>query len=576
VHYLNEEHLLVFLGQVLVLLTVAKVLGELCQQRGIPALAGEIFTGILLGPTILGRVFPGIEARLFPHDIAQQTMLETVSWFGVLFLLLATGFEISISTVWKQGKAALTMGVVGIVAPFILGCVLFWWLPERHWGEASDRVTFTLFLATAASISAIPVIARILHDLEILKSDFGLTTLSAFIVNDVVGWLGFTMVLGLAHPHGAGASEVARILFEILLFGTVCMTVGSKVVGAINGKLQATNLPQPGTTLTFICCLGLMCGTITQWIGIHAILGFFLAGIMAGNAPEVSEKTRQTISQVIHAIFVPVFFATIGIKIDFLANVDFFLVLLVTAVAVGGKFIGGWIGARVAGLSKPDILSAAVARIPGGAMEIVLGILALELQLISDDVFVALVFAAIASSVAAGPLLAWSIRRRKRLDIGQLLSRDAVVLEMGSETRWDAIQELCRRVAAALPELDQKAIEKAVRAREEIMGTGLERGVAVPHARLKGLESPVVAFGRSRVGIDWDARDGLPTRFVFLILTPEDEQGIQVQILAAIARIMSGAEVPARLIAAQNEDEAFGLLNEALNLGGLVPNRAPA
>ncbi|HOZ48740.1 MAG TPA: cation:proton antiporter [Candidatus Hydrogenedentes bacterium] len=575
-HYLNEEHLLVFLGQVLVLLTVAKVLGELCQQRGIPALAGEIFTGILLGPTILGRVFPGIEARLFPHDIAQQTMLETVSWFGVLFLLLATGFEISISTVWKQGKAALTMGVVGIVAPFILGCVLFWWLPERHWGEASDRVTFTLFLATAASISAIPVIARILHDLEILKSDFGLTTLSAFIVNDVVGWLGFTMVLGLAHPHGAGASEVARILFEILLFGTVCMTVGSKVVGAINGKLQATNLPQPGTTLTFICCLGLMCGTITQWIGIHAILGFFLAGIMAGNAPEVSEKTRQTISQVIHAIFVPVFFATIGIKIDFLANVDFFLVLLVTAVAVGGKFIGGWIGARVAGLSKPDILSAAVARIPGGAMEIVLGILALELQLISDDVFVALVFAAIASSVAAGPLLAWSIRRRKRLDIGQLLSRDAVVLEMGSETRWDAIQELCRRVAAALPELDQKAIEKAVRAREEIMGTGLERGVAVPHARLKGLESPVVAFGRSRVGIDWDARDGLPTRFVFLILTPEDEQGIQVQILAAIARIMSGAEVPARLIAAQNEDEAFGLLNEALNLGGLVPNRAPA
>ena len=155
VHYLNEEHILLFLLQIFVLLTVAKVLGGLFRRWGYPALAGEILTGIILGPTIFGRAFPAAQAALFPLELIQQNMLETVSWFGVLFLLLATGFEVSLSSAWKQRKASLSIGIIGVLIPFIFGCMVFWWLPQRFWGVSANHLTFTLFLSTAASISAI-------------------------------------------------------------------------------------------------------------------------------------------------------------------------------------------------------------------------------------------------------------------------------------------------------------------------------------------------------------------------------------------------------------------------------------
>jgi len=566
VHYLDESNLLIFLVQILVLLTTAKILGELCQRRGIPALAGEILTGILLGPTILGRALPALEAQLFPIDLVQQNMLETVSWFGVLFLLLATGFEVNISTVWKQGKTCLIIGVVGVAVPMLVGCTAFWWLPPNYWGANADHITFTLFLATAASISAITVIAKVLHDLDILKSDLGLMTLSAFIVNDVLGWMVFTFVLGVAVSGQESSQNVWRVLYEIVLFGTVCLTVGSKIVGAITVRLQRSSLPQPATTLTFICCLGLLCGALTQWTGIHAILGFLLAGIMAGNTPEISEKTRQIISQMIHAIFVPIFFAGIGLKVDFLHNFDLPLAALVTVVAMGGKFTGAWVGGGLAGLSKRDAFSIGIAHIPGGATEIILGMLALKMKLISDDVFVAIVFAALASSIIVGPLLSWSIRRRAAVDVGGLLLRGAVCLELKGKTRWEVIPELAARVAKHVPNLNTATVAEAVEKRERIMGTGLQRGVAVPHARLAGIEAPLVAFGRAPDGIDWDARDGLPSRFVFLILTPEGKDWMQLQILACISRMMTQPEIPEKILEARNEKTVFELLNQSLTV----------
>jgi len=563
-HYLNEQNILIFLVQILVLLGTAKLLGGLFRRWGWPELAGEILTGLLLGPTILGHAFECGQAPLFPANVTQQTMLETVSWFGVLFLLLTTGFEVNISTAWKQGKASLIIGSVGVLVPLGIGCAVFMWLPSSYWGENATRLTFTLFLATAASISAIAVIAKVLHDLEILKSDLGLVTLSSFVVNDVLGWLIFTVALGLVSQTAQmDVSGTMKVIFEILLFGTVCLTIGSKVVGVIVKRLKESSLPQPATILTFITCLAMLCGAITQWIGIHAILGFFLAGIMAGNTPEVSERTREIVSQMVHAVFVPIFFATIGIKIDFIANMDLFLVVVFLAVAAGGKFIGAWISAVMAKFSKDDSLSIGIAFIPGGAMEIVLGMLALELKLISEPVFVAVVFAALSSSIAVGPLLAWSLKRRKAVETNKFLARKAIKLDIEGKSRWEVIPELGRLIAATSSGLDPNIIADAAVHREKIMGTGLEKGIAVPHARLKNLETPIVAFGRSRAGIDWDARDGLPAHFVFLILTPENEQGAQVQILASIARCMLDPEIQEKVMASESIEDVFEILNRA-------------
>jgi len=564
-HYLSEEHLLIFLFQLFILLAGAKLMGALCQRWGYPALAGEILTGILLGPTILGRVFPAGYECLFPRELVQQNMLETVAWLGVLFLLLATGFEVSLSSVWKQGRAVLTIGVVGVAIPIILGALTFYWFPERYWGPNANRLTFTLFLSTAAAISAIPIIAKVLHDLEILKSDFGLTTLTAFVVNDLLGWLVFTLVLGIAAVREASVNATLQILFETLLFGTVCLTVGSKFVGRITLALKRTSLPDPATTLSFIACLAMLCGAITQWIGIHAILGFFLAGIMAGNTDEISERTRESLSQMVHSVFVPLFFASIGIKIDFLRNLDLILLVVFTTVAIGGKFIGAWIGGMLAKLSRADALSIGLAHIPGGAMEIVIGMLALELGLIPEHVFVAIVFAALSSSVAVGPLLGWSIKRRRPVDVSSFLAREAVIPELKGRTRWEVIPGLCRAAARAAGIVDADPIVSAVLEREKVMGTGLEKGLAVPHGRLSSIETPIIAFGRSRLGINWDARDGMASHCIFLVLTPEREEGMQVQILAAIARSMLREDIPGQLMAADDPEEIFGILRSALS-----------
>lgn len=568
-HYLDESHILIFLIQVFILLVAAKLFGLLCQRRGIPALAGEILAGIILGPTIFGRVLPSLQTAIFPNDPIQATMLETIAWLGVLFLLLATGFEVRISTVWKQSKACLVIGFVGVVVPFLLGCAVFWWLPEKYWGVRADHLTFTLFLSIAASISAISVIARILHDLDILKSDFGLATLSAFIVNDLIGWAAFTLVLGMSTMAEDPSHDIGRDFFEIFLFGTVCLTIGTKIVGSITTRLQKSSLPHPSTTLAFICCLGLICGATTQWIGFHAILGFFLAGIMAGNAREISENTRQIISEMVHAIFVPIFFASIGIKVDFFQNFDYVLIISITAVAIGGKFIGAWIGGRLSGFSKSDSLSVGIAFIPGGAMEIIIGMLALELELIPENVFVAVVFAALSSSIAVGPMLAWSIRRGP-IDVRGVLLRESISIELKEASKWEIIEVLCDKVAGTMDDLDSQQLLRAVREREEIMGTGLERGVAVPHARFKELDKPVMAFGLSKNGINWNAPDGLPAHFIFLILTPLREEGTQVHILARIAKAMSDSNLPVDLMNAETEEEVFELLNRNLVLESLV------
>ena len=565
-HYLSEEHLLVFLLQIFILLSGAKVVGSLFCRWGYPALVGEIIVGILLGPTVLGRAIPGVYEALFPRELIQQNMLETVSWLGVLFLLLATGFEVSISSVLKQGKAVVTIGLVGVAIPIALGAMIFCWFPSNFWGPNANRLTFTLFLSTAAAISAIPIIAKVLHDLEILKSDLGLTTLSAFIVNDILGWIVFTMVLGLAAERQSNFTATLRVFFGVVLFGIVCLTVGSRFVGAITRSFKRTSLPHPATTLSLIICLATICGAITQWIGIHAILGFFLAGIMAGNTTEISARTREILSQTVHSIFVPLFFASIGIKIDFFGNLEVILVVVFTTVAIGGKFLGAWIGGILAKLPRADAFSIGIAHIPGGAMEVVIGMLALELGLIAENVFVAVVFAALSSSIIVGPLLGWSIKRRRPVDIANFLLRKSVVTDLKGENRWDVIAELCNAVARAVGSKDVESIIFTVQKREEVMGTGLDKGIAIPHGRLSTIESPLIAFGLSRLGVDWDARDGLATHFVFLVLTPEREEGIQVQILAAIARCMLRADIQGKLMASDDPEDIFRILKSALSV----------
>lgn len=410
-HYLDETHILLFLLQVLILLGCARTLGALCEEIQVPALAGEIIAGVLLGPTLLGRVAPSWQVALFPADAVQSTMLETVSWLGVFFLLLSSGFHINLSHALRSGRQAALIGVVGVVVPIVIGFPLFGLLGVEYHGEMATSFSFSLFLAVAASITAISVVARSLSDLGIAKTEEGTLALSACAINDVFGWVLFTVVMSIATTQSISAGTLILKTVGLAGFVLVSVTIGSKILAAAVQRVQKTSLAQPAATQTLVVSVGLLFGAATQWLGIHAILGFFLAGTMAGSAAGITDELRDSLSDTMHAIFVPLFFATLGLKVDFLTGIELWPTLLFCGVAMAGKFVGAWLGARIGKADSPRSVLMGLVFIPGGAMEIVIGTLALELQLIGHSIFVAVVFAALLSSVLSGPMVAFQSRR---------------------------------------------------------------------------------------------------------------------------------------------------------------------
>lgn len=412
-HYLNESHILLFLVQILVLLGCARTLSVVCESIKVPSIAGEILAGILLGPTLLGRVAPSFQAWLFPIDDTQSIMLETVSWLGVFFLLLSSGFHVNIKQAFRSGRAAMLIGIVGVLFPIAVGYPVFCTFDSIYWGVSANEFSFALFLSVAGSITAISVVARVLGDLKINKTPEGALALSACAINDVFGWFLFVIVISLVTPDAVSAVEIVSTAFGIVGFVVISSVFGAKILSLAQKRVQSTSLTQPAASQTLIVSLGLLCGAITQWLGIHAILGFFLAGTIAGSAKGVPNKLLNSLSDTLHAIFVPLFFATLGLKIDFLIGMAFWPTVVFCAVAILGKFIGAWLGARLGKQSSQTSVLIGFTFIPGGAMEIVVATLALELQLIGQTIFVAIVFAALASSVLAGPLIGFQKRRMK-------------------------------------------------------------------------------------------------------------------------------------------------------------------
>jgi Kef-type K+ transport system membrane component KefB/mannitol/fructose-specific phosphotransferase system IIA component (Ntr-type) len=487
-------------------------------------------------------------------------MFETVAWLGLLFFLLVTGLEIDFSSAWRQRGDALKIALSDIVVPMAIAFIPAYFLPDQYLVDPDRRMVFALFLATVMTISAMPIAARALVDLNLYKTDLGFLIMSALSVNDIIGWLIFTMILGVFTQATLEIKKVFLIFSATLLFVIFSLSFGRILAQRIIIKIKEKGLPEPATSLTFICLLGIFCGAVTQKIGIHALFGFFIAGIVAGEAREFPEKTRQIISQMVYAVFVPLFFVSIGLKVDFLRNFDIFLILLISVVGIGGRFLGAWLGTRFSSVAKVNRLSVAIAHTPGGSMEIVIGILALEFNLITEPVFVAIVFGAVLSSVILGPWLAYSFNRRKEISILESFSKKGIISHLDAVRRDEAIAELCELAVEQDSSLRQEVIYKAVLERENLMGTALENGVAVPHGRIPGLLKPVVVFGRSAPGIEWDSPDGQDTHLIFLILTPKENDDIQVQILRVISRMTSDSSARQDILEAEREEQTWDIL----------------
>ncbi len=567
-HYLDDAHILLFLTQIFVLLLCARGLGELFSRWKQPAMTAELLVGIVLGPTVLGRLAPGLFGQLFPADPLQRNMLETVAWVGVLFLLLDTGLEIDFSIAWRQRGQALAIAGLDIVVPLAVALTAMVWVPGDYLVDPTRRLTFGLFMATVMTISAMPVAARTLHDLNLLKTDLGFLTMSALAVNDIIGWVLFTIILGLFSQASVEAGPILAVFATTVGFAALALTAGRRLSSRALAAVHRAGLREPAASLTLTCLTGFLFGAVTQKLGVHALFGFFIAGVVIGEAKNLSEQTRGIISQMVHAVFVPLFFVNIGLKIDFAAGFALPLVLLVTAVGIGGRYLGAWLGVTASRVPRVNRDLIAIAHTPGGMMEIVVGLVALEAGLITQPVFVAIVFSAVASSVLMGPWMARALARRRRVRTADFLAAETVLPALAAREREAAVHELAAAAAAALRGADAAAVAAAALAREREFGTAIGSGVAIPHARMGAATNPVLAYARSAEGIEWDAPDGAPVHHVFFLLTPAGTEDLHVQILSHIARVMSDAAGRGQLEAAPDGETLLTTLQEHLGRVG--------
>jgi Kef-type K+ transport system membrane component KefB len=407
----SEHDFGLLLMQLFIVLSVALSLGELFRRWGQASVIGEVTAGILLGPSVLGALSPPLAASLFP--VSQTQLLGTVAWLGSVFLLLVAGTEVELKTIRREWRAILWISLFSILAPFALGFSFAMWLSESYLPDPSRRILFALFLATALSISAIPLVAKILMDLKMLKTGLGQTVMGCAVINDLVGWMFFAILLTMITGGADGEASVAGVAVLTLGFSLVTLTLGKYLAQRLFVAFHRHDVPSEGV-LGLAVLVGFFCAGVTQWIGIHAIFGAFLAGVMIGETGEIINHTRATLRNIAFYVFSPIFFASMGLRADFIAEFDWFLVAGAIVLSCIGKLSGATLGAVLARKTHIEALAIGFGLLPQGAMAMILAFLALQHGLISDAVFVALVLSAIATSVLAGPLIQWAARAIKR------------------------------------------------------------------------------------------------------------------------------------------------------------------
>ena len=411
-----HHDVLILLIQITVLLLSARALGEIAQRLGQPSVVGEIMAGIVLGPSLLSGFVPALGAWIVPQSALGGYLIEVVSLIGALFLLLVTGLETDLALIRRHARTAMGVSFGGIVVTFATGFILGWLLPEDLLAQSGDgqRLVFALFVATAMSISAIPVIAKVLMDMNLRRRDIGQTRSAAGMGDDTIGWILLSIVAGLAASGQVSAGNVTRAVGSVAVFMVVSFTLGRWFVKRSLDFVQ-DEVRSADSLVTLVVVLTFAWGAVTQALGLEAVLGAFVMGILFGQMPRLPEEVHRKLITTSLAIFTPIFFAVAGLKVDARALLEPRLLgigLIVIAVASGGKIVGTYLGARLIG--KRDhwtALSFGAGLNARGAMEIIIATIGLELGILSQAMFSIIVVMAMVTSLMAPPLLRWVLRR---------------------------------------------------------------------------------------------------------------------------------------------------------------------
>lgn len=402
---LNHQEVINLLLQLSAMLIIARVFAELARYLKQPAVVGEIIAGIVLGPTIFGMAMPEFYTYLFETNELTNIALDGFVQISVVLLLFIAGLEVELQIVWSQGKNALKIAVASMVLPIIAGFVVAYAFPDFLGVNINDRIVASTFFGLAISITALAVVARVLMDLNLFKTQTGLLIIAAAMIVDVLGWIVFSVILSLSEGSTGGLGVWPTIGLT-LLFTLVMLTVGKGLIDRTLPWINK-NLAWPGGLLSLSLALCFLAASFTEFIGIHAIFGAFIIGVALGDSEYLTEKAKEILHQFINNIFAPIFFVSIGLKVNFIESFDLGVTGVVVIVGLLTKYYGAYFGGRVSGIGRKESIVVGFGLSTRGSMDIILGLIALEYGLVSNSLFIGLVILALVSSIASGPLMRW-------------------------------------------------------------------------------------------------------------------------------------------------------------------------
>lgn len=403
----------IFFGEIVALVVCGRLVGELMERIGQPAVMGQLIGGMLLGPSVLGAFWPHLQQVLFPPGSGQKAMLDAVSELGILLLLLLTGMETDLSVIRRSRRTALSVSIAGIAIPFACGLLLGEWLPDAVLPDPRKRFITALFLGTALSISSVKIVALLVRELGFLRRTVGQVIVASAIIDDTIGWIIMSVTFGLALNGSIDFGSVTRSLLGTATFLVLSFTLGRRIVFFLIRWANDRFVSELSAVTMIIVITGLM-ALITDAIGVHTVLGAFVAGILIGQSPILTRHIDEQLRGLIVALFMPVFFGMAGLSANLraLTNMDLLLLTIgLIIIASIGKFSGAVLGGRIGGLTLAESLAVGSGMNARGSTEVIIASIGLSMGALSQNLFTSIVTMAVVTTMVMPPMLRWAFAR---------------------------------------------------------------------------------------------------------------------------------------------------------------------
>lgn len=412
---LNSDEVLSFLIIVSTILITARIFGEICRKLNQPVVIGEILAGVLLGPSLLGGIFPDLFKEIFIAQPRAYGAFDGLASMGIILLMFIAGFEVDLKQIRKQGKQAASISLMGLVFPFTIGFLTIWFFYDSIFATPTENHLIpAMFFGTALSITALSVIAKILMDLNILRTKIGNLVLTAAMIDDFLGWILFSIIIQMMNTGKQDGSFGSVTM--VLVYSVAVLTIGRWIVDKV--LLVATKFLTHGGTITIAVCLCLLSAVFTEWLGVRGIFGAFLMGVAIGDSKFFPEKLQHSLQQFVVNLLAPLFFASIGLRINFITNFNIEIVAIILLISCIAKLVGAWLGSRMSGMTQNESMAVAFGMNARGSQEIVLGLLALQAGIIDEPIFVGFVVMTVVTILISGPFMKYFFNKEQKMLAG--------------------------------------------------------------------------------------------------------------------------------------------------------------